>query len=74
MALDALDFYVDECHRTEELVYGVRLFRTHQLRNDVPLHHLRWPLKAGRVVEVCDTSKTKRRPYCLQWTVSTRVS
>jgi len=42
------------------------LYRTQQFRNHVPLHHLRWPLKAGLVVEVCNTSKTKWRPATIK--------
>lgn len=48
----------DGLGRIVEVVYGVNLMRTYQLRNHVPLHHLRNALNDHSVVEVCTDDRS----------------
>ena len=50
VTLDFLDRHVDGCWNTDAVVYGVRLFRSHQYRIHVALHHLRRPMETGQVI------------------------
>lgn len=50
--IDVLECHVQGTKRWEELVYGVRLARTQQFRQHVPLQHLRMPQEVGHLIEV----------------------
>ena len=50
--VDVVDQDLVGCPRVSQIVYSVRLHRTHQFRNHVPLRHMRSSPRMGRLVVV----------------------